>query len=170
MRGSTQVLFNGCVITTILFALCAVPQAWAQAARMTPSSVTLSAWDGVEITLLQVDLLKRHLIFKIRGQETTSVTATAPLRLSFDAPIVRVELLEVPQTIRMDSLILDQTATFTLSRDPFMPPQAWAYRVMVEFATLPTSGHMRIGTGDIQPVTYALTPTAPHDDPSRPAS
>jgi hypothetical protein len=137
---------------------------------MTPSAVALTALGGVEIKVWHVDPLRRRLVFKVQGREATSVTATLPLRFAFDVRIVRVALLEAPRTIRIDSLILDQTAAFTFGRDPFMPPQAWQCMVMIEFETLPNTGHMRIGAGDIQPVTYTLTPAIPPVEPSPPAS
>lgn len=165
VRAYTNELLILCIVTTMLGAQGTSLQAATQTVGMTPAAVAFAAWGGVEIKLWQVDPLKRRLVFDIRGRETTRVPATAPLRFDFDVGIVRVELLEVSRTMRVDSLIVDQTAMFTMMRDPFVPPQAWQCLVMIELTTLPNTGHMRVGADDIQPVTYALTPAMPGVEP-----
>lgn len=127
---------------------------------MAPESVAFTTLGGVRITLREADTSTKRLVFDVQGGDVTRVSKDVPLRFAFNTPITRVSLPEVPTRIRVDTTVVDRTATFFLSRDPFSPPFGWRYTVVIEVETFPASGHLTIGAAETQEVFFHLPPTA----------
>jgi hypothetical protein len=125
---------------------------------MAPESVTFTALGGVRIALRAADSSTKRLVFDVQGDDVTRVSQDVPIRFAFNTPITRVSLPEAPMRIRVDTTVVDRTATFFLARDPFSPPLGWRYTVVIEVETFPESGHLTIGTAETQEVFFHLPP------------
>jgi hypothetical protein len=127
---------------------------------MAPESVTFTMLGGVRIALREADVSAKRLVFDIQGDDVTRVSRDVPIRFAFNVPVTRVSLPEAPTRIRIDTTVVDRTATFFLARDPFSPPLAWRYTVVIEVETFPESGHLTIGATETQEVVFHLPPAA----------
>lgn len=130
------------------------------ATAMAPESVVFTALGGVRIALREADTSTKRLVFDVQGDDVTRVPQDVPIRFAFNTPIIRVSLPEAPTRIRVDTMVVDRTATFFLARDPFSPPLGWRYTVVIEVETFPESGHLTIGATETQEVFFHLPPTA----------
>jgi len=130
------------------------------ATTMAPASVTFTALGGVRIALREADTSTKRLVFDVQGDDVTRVPQDVPIRFAFNTPITRVSLPEAPTRIRVDTTVVDRTAMFFLTRDPFSPPLGWRYTVVIEVETFPESGHLTIGATETQEVFFHLPPTA----------
>jgi hypothetical protein len=130
------------------------------AAAMAPESVVFTALGGVRIALREANTSTKRLVFEVQGDDVTHVPQDVPIRFAFNTPITRVSLPEAPTRIRVDTTVVERTATFFLARDPFSPPLGWRYTVVIEVETFPESGHLTIGTAETQEVFFHLPPTA----------
>jgi hypothetical protein len=130
------------------------------ATAMAPESVTFTALGGVRIALREADTSTKRLVFDVQGDDVTRVPQDVPIRFAFNTPITRVSLPEAPTRIRVDTMVVDRTATFFLARDPFSPPLGWRYTVVIEVETFPDSGQLTIGATETQEVFFHLPPTA----------
>jgi hypothetical protein len=127
---------------------------------MAPESVAFTALGGVRIALREADISTKRLVFDVQGDDVTHVSKDVPIRFAFNTPITRVSLPEAPTRIRVDTTVVDRTAMFFLTRDPFSPPLEWRYTVVIEVETFPESGHLTIGAAETQEVFFLLPPTA----------
>jgi hypothetical protein len=130
------------------------------ATAMAPESVAFTALGGVRIVLREADTSPKRLVFDVQGDDVTRVSRDVPIRFAFNTPITRVSLPEDPTRIRVDTTVVDRTATFFLTRDPFSPPLGWRYTVVIEVETFPDSGQLTIGADETQEVSFHLPPTA----------
>jgi hypothetical protein len=130
------------------------------ATAMAPESVTFTALGGVRIALREADTSTKRLVFDVQGDDVTRVPQDVPIRFAFNTPITRVSLPEAPTRIRVDTTVVERTATFFLARDPFSPPLGWRYTVVIEVETFPDSGHLTIGAAETQEVFFHLPPAA----------
>ena len=130
------------------------------ATAMAPESVTFTALGGMRIALREADTSTKRLVFDVQGDDVTRVPQDVPIRFAFNTPITRVSLPEAPTRIRVDTTVVDRTATFFLTRDPFSPPLGWRYTVVIEVETFPDSGYLTIGAAETQEVFFHLPPTA----------
>jgi hypothetical protein len=112
----------------------------------------------VRIALREANTSTKRLVFDVQGDDVTRVPQDVPIRFAFNTPITRVSLPEVPTRIRVDTTVVDRTATFFLTRDPFSPPLGWRYTVVIEVETFPVSGHLTIGAAETQEVFFPLPP------------
>jgi hypothetical protein len=110
--------------------------------------------------LREADISTKRLVFDVQGDDVTHVSKDVPIRFAFNTPITRVSLPEAPTRIRVDTTVVDRTAMFFLTRDPFSPPLEWRYTVVIEVETFPESGHLTIGAAETQEVFFHLPPTA----------
>ena len=130
--------------------------------------IPLSAdWSGVRIALREADPSTKRLVFDVQGDDVTRVPQDVSIRFAFNTPITRVSLPEVPTRFRVDTTVVDRTAMFFLTRDPFSPPLEWRDTVVIEVETFPDSGHLTIGAAETQEVFFHLPPTAVSAAPSR---
>jgi hypothetical protein len=127
---------------------------------MAPESVAFTALGGVRIALREADISTKRLVFDVQGDDVTHVSKDVPIRFAFNTLITRVSLPEAPTRIRVDTTVVDRTAMFFLTRDPFSPPLEWRYTVVIEVETFPESGHLTIGAAETQEVFFHLPPTA----------
>ena len=127
---------------------------------MAPESVAFTALGGVRIALREADISTKCLVFDVQGDDVTHVSKDVPIRFAFNTLITRVSLPEAPTRIRVDTTVVDRTAMFFLTRDPFSPPLEWRYTVVIEVETFPESGHLTIGAAETQEVFFHLPPTA----------
>jgi hypothetical protein len=127
---------------------------------MAPASVAFTALGGVRIAVRETNVSAKRLVFDVQGDDVTCVSTDVPIRFAFNTPITRVSLPEAPTRIRVDTTVVDHTATFFLARDPFSPPLGWRYTVVIEVETFPTSGHLTIGAAETQEVVFHLPPAA----------
>jgi hypothetical protein len=130
------------------------------ATAMAPASVAFAALGGVRVTLREADASAKRLVFDVQGDDVTRVSKDVPIRFAFNTPITRVSLPEVPTRIRVDTTVVDRTATFFLTRDPFSPPFGWQFTTVIEVETFPESGHLTIGATETQEVVFHLPPAA----------
>ena len=137
------------------------------ATAMAPESVAFAALGGVKIALREADASAKRLVFDVQGDDVTRVSKDVPIRFAFNTPITHVSLPEAPTRIRVDSTVVDRTATFFLARDPFTPPLAWRYTVVIEVATFPKNGHLTIGAAETQEVIFHLPPAPTPAAPSQ---
>ena len=125
---------------------------------MAPEAVTFTSLGGVQVGLFEADHTARRLMFTIRGEDVTQVSATVPIRFTFDTPITHLDVRHASSPVTVKSAVVDRMATFFLTREPFAPPQAWQYQVVIELETLPESGQIQLGPDESREMIFHLPP------------
>ncbi len=147
-------------IMVLVVSLISVRGAVVSAQVMAPETVTSRALGGVHITLNDVDVSAKRLVFDIQGEDMTQIVRGAPIGLTFDAMITHLSVLASDAPITIATSTVGQTGTLFHSRSPFAPPLPWKYRIAVEVATLPKTGQFRVGAETAQDLMFEL-PLAP---------
>jgi hypothetical protein len=137
-----------------------------------PPAVAFAAGEGVEVIIRSVDHSAAQLYVEIRGPNITGLPRDFPVVVRFDTNIVRMTPIETSAGLVVDSANATQTATWFLTRSPFLPPTAWHYTVLIALDRLPTHGQIAVGTDAVHQVNYHAAParTPATHSPAKPST